>query len=229
MGIAEQTLIAQMNKFIRERRGGGQQATGAQQSAAIATPMPHQPAPKVDDQAQASAVELMIVQLIIRHGDEVVFENVEDDSGNSYNLTIAQFINYNLAIDGLSLSDNLHCQILAEAVAHSGEPGFKAERYFIDHDDINISRLAADMATDKFHLAESQQPRNDKEALRQRALHLVLDFRMDYLERRLKAIRQEIKQVGENVERMRELMNDFKDISELRNSLARKLGSNIIL
>jgi len=28
---------------------------------------------------------------------------------------------------------------------------------------------------------------------------------------------------------MRELMNDFKDISELRNSLARKLGSNIIL
>ena len=85
------------------------------------------------------------------------------------------------------------------------------------------------MATDKFHLAESQQPRNDKEALRQRALHLVLDFRMDYLERRLKAIRQEIKQVGENVERMRELMNDFKDISELRNSLARKLGSNIIL
>ena len=178
---------------------------------------------------QASAVEQMIVQLIIRHGDEVVFENVEDDSGNTYNLTIAQFINYNLAIDGLSLSDNLHCQILAEAVAHSGEPGFKAERYFIDHDDINISRLAADMATDKFHLAESQQPRNDKEALRQRALHLVLDFRMDYLERRLKAIRQEIKQVGENVERMRELMNDFKDISELRNSLARKLGSNIIL
>ena len=229
MGIAEQTLIAQMNKLIRERRGGGQQATGAQQASATATPMPHQPAPKVADQAQASAVELMIVQLIIRHGDEVVFENVEDDSGNTYNLTIAQFINYNLSIDGLSLSDNLHCQILAEAVAHSGEPGFKAERYFIDHDDINISRLAADMATDKFHLAESQQPRNDKEALRQRALHLVLDFRMDYLERRLKAIRQEIKQVGENVERMRELMNDFKDISELRNSLARKLGSNIIL
>ena len=104
-----------------------------------------------------------------------------------------------------------------------------AEQYFINHDDIAISQLAANMATDKFHLAESQQPRNDVEALRQRSLHLVLDFRMDYLERRLKAIRSEIATATNDANRLQQLMSDFKDASELRNSLARRLGSNIIL
>ena len=178
---------------------------------------------------QESAVEQMIIQLIIRHGEVIIFENAEDEDGRICDLTVAQFFSHNLGVDGLSLSSDLYNRILAEAVAHSGEPGFVAEQYFINHDDIAISQLAANMATDKFHLAESQQPRNDVEALRQRSLHLVLDFRMDYLERRLKAIRSEIATATNDAERLQQLMSDFKDASELRNSLARRLGSNIIL
>ena len=178
---------------------------------------------------QESAVEQMIIQLIIRHGEVIIFENAEDEDGRIYDLTVAQFFSHNLGVDGLSFSNDLYNRILAEAVAHSGEPGFVAEQYFINHDDIAISQLAANMATDKFHLAESQQPRNDVEALRQRSLHLVLDFRMDYLERRLKAIRSEIATATNDANRLQQLMSDFKDASELRNSLARRLGSNIIL
>jgi len=234
IGIAERTLIAQMNKFIRERKNGP--ATGGEEQGQVvqSAPVRTEVRPTVAEQddskgQQPSPVEQMIIQLVIRYGDKVVFENLEGEDGNTYNLTLAQFISYNLGTDGLALSSDIYNQILAEAVAHSGEPEFKAEQYFINHDDINISRLATDMTSERFHLADSQQPRNDAEALRQRALHLVLDFRMDYLERRLKDIRREISEVGSDVQRMRELMNEFKDTSELRNSLARKLGSNIIL
>ena len=171
----------------------------------------------------------MIIQHIIRHGEKVVFENVAAEDGNTYNLSIAQFIQINLSVDGLSFSNDLYNQILSEAVAHSADPGFVAERYFINHDDINISRLATEMAMDKIPLAESQQPRNDVEALRQRTQHLVLDFRMDYLDRRLKEIRREIAAATNDAQRLQQLMEDFKDHSELRNALARKLGSNIIL
>ncbi len=231
IGIAEATLISQMNRIIRSRREGktpqGQQA-----------PLPEVPKPSPRPAAEPSprpatgapsAVEQMIIQLIIRHGEVVIFENAEDEDGRICDLTVAQFFSHNLGVDGLSLSNDLYNRILAEAVAHSGEPGFVAEQYFINHDDIAISQLAANMATDKFHLAESQQPRNDVEALRQRSLHLVLDFRMDYLERRLKAIRSEIATATNDANRLQQLMSDFKDASELRNSLARRLGSNIIL
>ena len=232
IGIAEATLISQMNRIIRSRREGktpqGQQAPLPE----VPKPSPRtvEPSPQRGATSAApSPVEQMIIQLIIRHGEVVIFENAEDEDGRICDLTVAQFFSHNLGVDGLSLSSDLYNRILAEAVAHSGEPGFVAEQYFINHDDIAISQLAANMATDKFHLAESQQPRNDVEALRQRSLHLVLDFRMDYLERRLKAIRSEIATAANDAERLQQLMSDFKDASELRNSLARRLGSNIIL
>ena len=53
--------------------------------------------------------------------------------------------------------------------------------------------------------------------------------RMDYLDRRLKEIRREIAAATNDAQRLQQLMEDFKDHSELRNALARKLGSNIIL
>ncbi len=223
MGIAEATLISQMNKFIRERKG-------QQEVRPVQQERPQQPVsqPKAE-KTGPSPVEQMIIQHIIRHGEKVVFENVAAEDGNTYNLSIAQFIKINLSVDGLSFSNDLYNQILSEAVAHSADPGFVAERYFINHDDINISRLATEMAMDKIPLAESQQPRNDVETLRQRTQHLVLDFRMDYLDRRLKEIRREIAAATNDAQRLQQLMEDFKDHSELRNALARKLGSNIIL
>ena len=232
IGIAEATLISQMNRIIRSRREGktpqGQQAPLPE--VPKSSPRTVEPSPQRGATSAApSPVEQMIIQLIIRHGEVVIFENAEDEDGRICDLTVAQFFSHNLGVDGLSLSSDLYNRILAEAVAHSGEPGFVAEQYFINHDDIAISQLAANMATDKFHLAESQQPRNDVEALRQRSLHLVLDFRMDYLERRLKAIRSEIATAVNDANRLQQLMSDFKDASELRNSLARRLGSNIIL
>ena len=227
MGIAEQTLINQMNKLIRERKGGAAAATPATRQTSSATSVT--PSAPMAAEQTLSLVEQMLAQLIIRHGGEVIFENVEDESGNTYDLTVAQFINYNLAADGLSLRHPVYARILSEAVAQSSVPGFDAERYFINHENIDIARVAAALSEDRFHLAESQQPRDDKESIRQRALHLVLDFRMDYLEQRLREIKGEIAALSGDTHRLQVLMEEFKDKSELRNALARKLGSNILV
>ena len=69
----------------------------------------------------------------------------------------------------------------------------------------------------------------DVETLQQQAMHLVLDFRMDYLDKRLKEIRKEIANAQNNADRTRELMTEFMEKSQMRNALATKIGSNIIL
>lgn len=227
MGIAEQTLINQMNKLIRERKGGGASSAPAtpQRTPEVAVA----PAAQPTSESATSPVERMLAQLIVRHGSEVIFENVEDDAGNRYDLTVAQFVNYNLAADGLVLGNPVYARMLSEAVAHSGEPGFDAEHFFINHENIDVARVAADLSEDGFHLADSQRPRDDTERIRQRALHLVLDFRMDYLEQRLREIKRDIAAASADAVRLQELMEEFKDKSELRNALARKLGSNILV
>ena len=62
----------------------------------------------------------------------------------------------------------------------------------------------------------------------QQTTHLLLDFRMDYVEQRLRDLKQQIAAAADR-QRMMELMQEFKQMQEIRNSLAKQLGSNIII
>ena len=243
IGLNESTLINQMNNFIRGRKTG---STAPQQDGVPVGPQP-QPAaaPTAMDSTtpmqQASKVEMMLAQLIIRHGERVIMNDVEDEEGNHYSLTVAQYIYYNLAADNLSLHNDLFNKILHEACEHSTEPGFTAEPYFINHEDINMSKLATDMSMDRYHLsqrkadgpdneeAQLQAERNQTESLRNQTIHLLLDFRMDYVEAQLKEIQAKMRTVANDMEQLKALMEQFRDMQMLRNQLARQLGSNIVV
>lgn len=243
IGLNESTLINQMNNFIRGRKTG---STAPQQDGVPVGPQ-LQPAtaPTAMDPTtpmqQASKVEMMLAQLVIRHGERVIMNDVEDEEGNHYSLTVAQYIYYNLAADNLSLHNDLFNKILHEACEHSTEPGFKAEPYFINHEDINMSKLATDMSMDRYHLsqrkadgpdneeAQLQAERNQTESLRNQTIHLLLDFRMDYVEAQLKEIQDKMRTVANDMEQLKVLMEQFRDMQMLRNQLARQLGSNIVV
>ena len=233
IGINEATLINQMNRFIRDAKDNKQQGgDNSEQQPIQEAPAVEQGArtPGITDNTGASEkVERMIVQMIIRYGEQVIFENVETEDGKTMNLTVAQFFAFNLGEDGLRFSNELFNRILDEATEKCTENGTKAETYFINHEDIKISQIAVELSEDQFHLTESRQPRMDVETLQQQAMHLVLDFRMDYLDKRLKEIRKEIANAQNNAERTRELMTEFMEKSQMRNALATKIGSNIIL
>lgn len=242
IGMSEQTLINTMNRYIRENRGARtteQQRTAMQ--AAQPVPVSH-PAPSAKPMAQASKVELMLIQLVIRKGEQLVYENVEDDNHNIVNFTVAQYIDYILQGDQLQLDNELYRRILAEAVSHSGEDDFVAEQYFVHHDDIEISKLASRLSMDVYQVMETQKPasetkyvdeeqlaREAQEDLRNHAIHLINDYRMDYLEQRLKDLMREIAEASNDQERMQQLMMEYKDTHQIRNALAKQLGNNIIV
>ena len=70
----------------------------------------------------------MLAELIIRHGETVIFDNVETEDGQTVSLNIAQYIDYNLSIDGLSFQNPLFARVLKDAVEHSQDQGFSAEQ-----------------------------------------------------------------------------------------------------
>jgi DNA primase len=238
IGINEATLINTMNRFIRENKEQ-QGKPDARQPEHIQTPqMPIQPSTPLQ---QASKVEQMLIQMIVRHGEEMIFENVQDDEGNVHNLSVAQYIDYTLGADGLRFHDELYNKVLKEAVEHIAEKGFQAEQYFIHHPDIAISKLASDMSVDPYQLTASQQKeeldeeekrlarRNQLEKLKNQTVRLVMDFKMDYLEHRLKELQREITLSVNDSEKMLKLMNDYKDKQLIRNELAKRLGVDVIV
>ena len=243
IGMSETTLINQMNAFIRARRTG---STAQVQQGAPVGPR-HEPVrqnvmmqvPTAGQ--QATKVEQMLLQLVIRHGGHVILENVEDDAGQLHNITVAQFVKLNLEQDELNFNNEVYRRILDEAAAHSGEEGFDAETYFLHHEDFNVSQLAARLVAEEYRLvpqkvdeplndeAERQRKANETDALRNQTNHLLLDFRMDIVEGRLKQLQAQLAQaVGDN-EKLARLMADYRDLQVIRNSIAKQLGNNIIL
>ena len=143
-------------------------------------------------------------------------------------LTVAQYVDYDLQQDEIQFSNRLYSQVLAEAVAHSGEEGFKAESYFTNHPDIEVSQLATRLAIDRHQLGGRfvLQPREG--SLRQRIVHLVMDFRMELINQRLKEIQVALRQNPTDPEQVTALLQEFKDTQQLRDTLARRLGSDVM-
>lgn len=242
IGISEATLINQMNSFIRDRRS---RTTAQPPQSAAGTPEDGTDMAAMPQEAglgqQASKVEWLLLQMVVRHGEHIIMWGVEDDSGQLHDVSVAQYISYNLAADKLTFSSPLFNRMLDEAVEKSGEAGFKAETWFLHHNDIDVSRLATALATEEYHLtprhtdgpqneeAERQREANETEALRMQVDHLLTDIRMDYVERHLKELQVQMAQAASDMEKLKTLMADYRDMQAMRNQLARKLGSNIIV
>lgn len=244
----EQTLINTMNGFIRgdledkakelereQRRlqnqaqaGGSAGQGGGQPAESDGRPVTMQPTIQTVPQ-QSSEIERMLIQNIIRHGEETIFEGLETEDGQTINLSVAQYVDYDLSQDGLCFSNETYNRILAEAVEHNNDEGFKAETYFMHHPDIQISSLAGDLAINRYQLSRSLEMQHKPETLRQRVIHLVLDFRMRIIKQRLKDIQMQLRQAGSDMERITQLMKDYKDTQLLRDMLARQLGSDIMV
>lgn len=230
--VNERTLITQTNKFIagdkeeqrkiEEREANGQKLTANSQEP-IANYGLH------SQEEQSSEVERLIIQNVIRHGEEVIFEDLETEDGGTVNLNVAQYVDFDLSSDGLTFSTPLYNTILQEAVEHSAEPGFKASNYFMQHPDTAISQLAASLGIDRHQLSKSFEMRSSETSLRQRVQHLILDFRLDIVSQRLKTIQQQMKDAGADMDKLRPLMDNYKEMLELRNALAQQRGSDVMV
>ena len=144
---------------------------------------------------QASKVETMLVQAIVRDGEKIILRDIEnEETGEKISLNVAQYIAYDLGLDNLSFANPMSIQILTEAVEHSNDEGFKAEEYFTKHSDIQISTLAINLSVENFHLSQSMQVKESEEDLRDRIMHLILDYRMDYVEHHLKELQTNLLQ-----------------------------------
>lgn len=239
LNIAESTLINTMNKFIREAQDRMNKAPNAEAQQANSASSTTQ---KYINNPSIPKVETMLMQVIIRHGDFIIYRDIEDEESNLINLTVAEWINYSLSAENLRFSVEIYNRVLDETLEHLRDNNFSAEQYFIHHNDIEISQLATELILDKYQYIREQKEEStgkqnvsdetrmekETEKLRNEVLHLLLDFHFDLLERRLQQIKMEITQPNNTPERMASLMKEFRDTQQKRNELAQQRGNNII-
>ena len=224
LGIKEETLLNSMNGMIshdreeKEKEYSREQAQEAIQREKEGKPMAiglH------TTNEQISQLEEMLMKAIVRDGEKVMYENVATADGGTINLSVAQFIDYDLGSDGLSFSNPVYNKILQEVVAHIGEEDFKAEEYLMRHPDYEVSSVAANLAVDPYQLSKSFQMKEREGGLRQHVEHLVLDFRYYCLKEKVEELKAALKNCKDDY---MSIMQELVRVDSIYKALAKKLG-----
>ena len=174
--------------------------------------------------------ERLIMQQLIRHGEKSIGRDMETGE----DVPVAIHIATELQCDGITLETPLFTQILQETIQHINDAGFIAERYFINHPDPEISKLAADLAEEKYQLSKyhskTQAVASEAERLNEIVPHLLIDYKMSIIETELKSILNQLRmpEVMNNPEQSIEVMTRYKQLIEIKQQMAKILGDRVI-
>ena len=223
LGVNEAVIINALNSFIRngmseqvkeERRAAGLRDAGypVKQQALRQT--------AVTPLDKLMEVEDLLIKLVIHHGDEII--KVQDANGNDVELPAAQYIYLDMEGDDFKFHHSVYNQIMAEAMEHIEEEGFRCETYFAAHPNPEISRIAGIPTGEQEITTASLQMKMNEEKLRQQIFKDMLSFRTHYIAQRIIEVQQEFKQNPGN----RELLEEFVKLKKM-NMLVASQSNNV--
>ena len=179
--------------------------------------------------------EVDLMRMLIRYGEKVMCM-AEDEEGNEIPVTVAEYIAEGLHNDSLGFHIALHRRVLNECVAHIHDSGFCAERYFVSHLDPEVSKLAAEMASDRYVLSKyhsrGQKIVTDEERLYELIPRLLVDFKLNIVTAELDHILKALttnSDVSHDTKSAAEIMQRYKQLHEVRIVLARHAGDRVVL
>ena len=187
-----------------------------------------------NEQTVFYAKEEDLIRMLIRHGEKIMCY-VEDENGEQHPLTVIECIASSLKEDELQFHNALHRQILREAETHLHDENFTAERYFVAHPDPAVSKLAADLISERYQLSryhsKGQKIITDEERLHELIPRLLLDFKMSIVEEEMKHTLQALTNpaVANDPQRCAEFMQHYKELHEMQSIMAQNAGDRVVL
>ncbi len=179
----------------------------------------------------AHGTELLLAQLIVRYGEKIVCE-AEDENGNNVPLSVAEFIFYSLAQDGLTFNHPTAQVILDKAMEHIHDEGFVAEKYFLGHHNPQLSQAAFQLCMDKEELSKyhtrGQQITTDADRLMELTTHVLADMKISIVRKEIERVMAEMKNPATPKEQGRELLVKYKELKDAEKRLAKECGDRVL-
>ena len=179
----------------------------------------------------AHGTELLLAQLIVRYGEKIVCE-AEDENGNNVPLSVAEFIFYSLAQDGLTFNHPTAQVILDKAMEHIHDESFVAEKYFLGHHNPQLSQAAFQLCMDKEELSKyhtrGQQITTDADRLMELTTHVLADMKISIVRKEIERVMAEMKNPATPKEQGRELLVKYKELKDAEKRLAKECGDRVL-
>lgn len=179
--------------------------------------------------------EVALLRYIVRYGERILFQYTDEETNEEVIIRVAEYIRSELERDDLTFYTPLFKGMMDEAADRCQSEGFVAHRYFLAHPDPNVSRLAANLISEKYQLSKYHTKYRELETEEEKLDSLVLrelyGFKDAYILSQIKEVQAQIKetQTKGDMDQVFELMKKLTRLNEIKNVLSKELGERIIL
>lgn len=212
----------------------------------IAEPAGPQEVPPMQEEVQAPAAakiqrspfeayEINLLRYIIRYGEQILYDYIDEETNEEIRWKVAEYIKADLEQDDLTFYNPIFKQILDEAAARCQDADFVAHRYFLAHPDPLVSKLAANLISEKYQLSKYhskyRELEDEKDKLPQLVVRDLFALKDAYILRKIKEIQSKLKelQTADNWDEAMEQMKELLRLNEIKNALSKELGERIVL
>lgn len=180
------------------------------------------------------AFEIALLRYVVRYGERVLYDYVDEETKERIVMRVAEFIRDDLERDDLSFYTPIFKQMLDEAANRCGEESFIAHRYFLSHPDPLVSRVAANLMSEKYQLSKYhfkfREVEQEEDKLDQLVVRDLFAFKEAYIMRQLKEKQEQLKQLSSaDPEQIMTVMKEIAQLNEIKKVLSKELGERIIL
>jgi DNA primase len=250
--MQEQVLISEINK-IRNRNYERKKEQAEKEPVALPDYEPENPAveSKVSQKSPYEKYEKEILRYVVRYGNRPIYrkfekrkrkegkEVIEEDVLVEEGPGVTEFVKFDFDRDNIAFTTGLYGRIFVEAVAYMDDPHFDAGRHFLSHADPEISRLASELISDRYHLSKIHakilgEDLDDKDSrlLEQNLLNFQVprattELKNAYVLQQIKEIKEKMKQ-GDPDDSV-SLITQLKQLQEIKKVLSKELGERIVL
>lgn len=178
---------------------------------------------------QRKSISQLIMECVVKYGNVVVKTLDGENEHEQIDLTLAEYVYYNLSADEIELDNPIYGQMLEDIVAHCHDEGFAPDTFFLSSPDINISRIAAEMVQERYVLSRSFNREETPDTLRHHIERLMLELRRDILKSRLDNLQQQLLTCDPASQQAADIMTEYKEMKTMAADIARRLGNNILI
>lgn len=173
-------------------------------------------------------IEKSIMTLLVRYGEKKI--DLMADDGQVVKMSVAEFVMGSLADDDLHFRHPLYEKMLQEVAQHVEESDFVAKNFLMSSPDLEISRMASDLMSDKYQLSKGQQMADEESLVDSYINRLLLDYKYHILNEQIQSIvkQMSLPEVVNDIAKSTSLIQQFVTLTAVSRDMAKQLGDRVI-
>lgn len=190
--------------------------------------------PIVSKRSPYEQFEIALLRYVVRYGEQVLYDYTDEQTNEQVVIRVAEYIRSELGNDGLTFYTPIFKQMLDEAADHCCEDGFVAHRYFLAHPDPDVSRISANLISEKYQLSKYhskyQEVEREEDRLEQLVIRDLFALKEAYILHQIREKQETLKQVPPDaIGQMTQIMEEITRLNEIKKVLSKELGERIVL